>query len=415
MIRRIRARFPDKLIVCGGEHFTGLPEYSMREAPIDFIVMGEGEDTATSLFGRLEADRGFDPSTLAGICWRRGDTIVRNPRAERTRDVDRLPWPAWDLFALDVYDAHDFVDGIKFGKTVPILATRGCPYQCTYCSSPQMWTTRWYARDPVNVVDEIQHWADRFGATNFPFQDLTAIIKKDWVVAFCSELIRRNLRITWQMPTGTRCDVVDAEVADLLARSGGRSLSFAPESGSEHTRQLIKKKMKAESLMRAVCAATDAGLNLSVLLVIGFPHDTASDLRETVRLVRKLGRLGVDDIACAFFFPIPATALYEELAARGRIGLDDESLMTPIFVHDRRLTEERNFCDHLSARRLTAWKYWIVANFYLSSLIARPTRPLAHLRNLATGREASKMDTFLKESVRRLSRAARQQAAPPTA
>lgn len=417
MIRAIRTRFPDKIIVCGGEHFTGLPEHSMREAPIDFIVMGEGEDVATALFARLAADPAFDPATLPGICWRRGDTIVRNARAERTREVDRLPWPAWDLFDLDVYDAHDFVDGIKFGKTVPILATRGCPYQCTYCSSPQMWTTRWYARDPAHVADEIQHWVERAGATNFPFQDLTAIIKKEWVVAFCRELIRRDLRITWQMPTGTRCDVVDAEVADLLARSGGRSLSFAPESGSERTRQLIKKKMKTESLMRAVRAATDAGLNLSILLVIGFPHDTAEDLRETVRLVRVLGRLGVDDIACAFFFPIPATALYEELAARGRVGFDDASLMTPIFVHDRRLTDDRNFCDHLSARRLTAWKYWIVANFYIASVLARPGRPFRHLWNLVIGREASKMDTFLRERVRRIGRTVRlrPRPAPPLA
>jgi radical SAM superfamily enzyme YgiQ (UPF0313 family) len=207
------------------------------------------------------------------------------------------------------------------------------------------------------------------------------------------------------MPTGTRCDVVDDEVADLLARSGGRSLSFAPESGSERTRQLIRKKMKTESLMRAVHAAMKAKLNLSILLVIGFPHDTAADIRETVRLCRMLGRLGVDDIACAFFFPIPATTLYDELVARGRIGLDDASLMTPIFVHDRRLTEERNFCDHLTARKLTLFKYWIVANFYGASLLARPGRPFHHLWNLVTGREASKMDTFLKETTRRIGRA----------
>lgn len=407
MIRAIRARHPDKLIVCGGEHFTGLPEHSMREAPIDYVVLGEGEEIATTLFARLEAESDFDPSTLPGLCWRNGDEIVRNPRAERTRDVDRIPWPAWDLFELDVYDAHDFVDGIKFGKTVPILATRGCPYQCTYCSSPQMWTTRWYARNPVDVADEIEHWATRYGATNFPFQDLTAIIKKEWVVDFCRELIRRDLKITWQMPTGTRCDVVDDEVADLLGRSGGRSLSFAPESGSERTRQLIKKKMKTESLMRAVEAAMKARLNLSILLVIGFPHDTADDLKDTVRLVRGLGRLGVDDIACAFFFPIPSTELYEQLMARGRVGVDDASLMTPIFVHDRRLTEDRNFCDHLTARRLTLFKYWIVANFYVASVLSRPGRPFRHVWNLLTGREASKMDTFLKETVRRIGRSLR--------
>jgi radical SAM superfamily enzyme YgiQ (UPF0313 family) len=401
MIRSIRARRPDVVIVCGGEHFTGLPEHSMRQAPIDYIVLGEGEEIATALFGGLDAP-GFDPTAVAGLCWRRGDEIVQNPRAARTRDVDALPWPAWDLFDLETYDAHDFVDGIRFGKTVPILATRGCPYSCTYCSSPQMWTTRWYARDPVDVVNEIAFYARTRGATNFPFQDLTAIIKKEWVVAFANELIRRRLDITWQMPTGTRCDVVDAEVADLLMRSGGRSLSYAPESGSERTRQLIKKKMKTEDLMRAVEVSTRAGLNVSALLVLGFPHDTEDDIRETVRLVRRFARLGVDDIACAFFFPIPGTALYQYLLGNGRLTQDDESLMAPIFVHDRRLTEDRNYCEHVSARRLTALKYWIVANFYVTSLLTRPSRPFRLLWNLVTNREGSKMDTFLGEMKRRV-------------
>jgi anaerobic magnesium-protoporphyrin IX monomethyl ester cyclase len=401
MIHAIRARRPDIVIVCGGEHFTGLPEYSMAEAPIDYIVLGEGEEVATALFAALETPD-FDPAAIPGVCWRRGDEVVQNPRAARTREVDTLPWPAWDLFDLETYNAHDFLDGIRFGKTVPVLATRGCPYSCTYCSSPQMWTTRWYARDPVDVADEIAFYARTYGATNFPFQDLTAIIKKDWIVAFANELIRRDLGITWQMPTGTRCDVVDAEVADLLMRSGGRSLSYAPESGSERTRQLIKKKMKTEDLMRAVEVSTRAGLNVSALLVIGFPHDTEDDIRETITLVRRFARLGVDDVACAFFFPIPGTELYRYLIAKGRLTQDDEALMAPIFVHDKRLTEDRNYCEHISARRLTLLKYRIVANFYLTSILTHPTRPLRLLWNLVTDREASKMDTFLGETKRKV-------------
>lgn len=401
MIHAIRARRPDVIIVCGGEHFTGLPEHSMAQAPIDYIVLGEGEEIATALFAGL-ARPDFDPSTVPGLCWRRGDAVVQNARAARTREVDALPWPAWDLFDLDTYNAHDFLDGIRFGKTVPILATRGCPYSCTYCSSPQMWTTRWYARDPVDVADEIEHYVRTYGATNFPFQDLTAIIKKDWVVAFAQELILRDLKITWQMPTGTRCDVVDAEVADLLMRSGGRSLSYAPESGSERTRKLIKKKMKTEDLMRAVEVSTKAGLNVSALLVIGFPHDTEDDVRETIALVRTFARLGVDDIACAFFFPIPGTELYRYLLANGRLTQDDDALMAPIFVHDKRLTEDRNYCEHISARRLTTLKYRIVANFYLTSVLTHPGRPFRLLRNLFTDREASKMDTFLAETKRKV-------------
>jgi len=403
MIQAIRARHPGIVIVCGGEHFTGLPEPSMRQAPIDYLVLGEGEEVATALFAALE--RGdFDPATVPGLCWRRGDEIVQNPRAARIRDVDALPWPAWELFDLETYNAHGLVDGVHFGKTVPILATRGCPYQCTYCSSPQMWTTRWYARDPVDVADEIEHYVRRYQATNFPFQDLTAIIKKEWVVAFANELIRRDLRITWQMPTGTRCDVVDAEVAELLMRSGGRSLSYAPESGSERTRRLIKKKMATPNLMRAVEVSARAGLNVSALLVIGFPHDTLEDVRATVALVRRFARLGVDDVACAFFFPIPGTELYAYLLGTGRLRQDDESLMAPIFVHDRRLTEDRNYCEHLSARQLTRLKYWIVANFYLTSWVRHPSKPLRRLWNLVTDQEGSKMDTFLGETKRRVLR-----------
>jgi radical SAM superfamily enzyme YgiQ (UPF0313 family) len=401
MICAIRNRFRDTPIVCGGEHFTGLPEFSMESAPIDFIVLGEGEETATLLFEKLKCGS-FDPADVPGICWRRNGEIVKNSRAPRARAVDDIPWPAWDLFDLDTYNEHNFVDGIKFGKTIPILATRGCPYQCTYCSSPQMWTTRWYARDPVDVADEIEFYHRTYGATNFPFQDLTAIVKKQWVVDFCHELIRRDLNVCWQMPTGTRCDVVDTEVANLLSRSNGRSLSFAPESGSERTRRLIKKRMKTANLLRAVDAAVRARLNLSILLVIGFPHDTADDIRATIRLVRKLARMGADDIACAFFFPIPATELHSYLINTGRITLDDDALMAPIFVHDRSLSRERNFCEHLSARRLTGYKYWIVGNFYLTAWATHPTRPFRLLYNLITDREVSKMDTFLNETKRKV-------------
>jgi radical SAM superfamily enzyme YgiQ (UPF0313 family) len=402
LIHALRQRFPDKTIVCGGEHFTGLAEYSMRAAPIDYIVLGEGEQVAVELIGRLDSAAPFDPSEVAGICWRRGDEIVTNPRASRNRAVDEIPWPAWDLFDLFAYDENRFVTGIRYGMTVPILATRGCPYQCTFCSSPQMWTTRWFARDPVDVADEIEHYVKEYGATNFPFQDLTAIIKRDWIVAFSKELIRRELNVTWQLPVGTRCEVVDEEVAKLFARSGGRSMCFAPESGSERMRKLVKKRLKTESLMRAVDASTAAKLNISALLIVGFPQDTAEDIGHTVRLVRKLARRGVHDIAVAFFFPIPSTALYDDLIETGRLRLDDDMLMTPIFVHDKYLTEDRNYCENLSARRLTLLKYWIVANFYVTSFVCHPGRIFRLIRNLVRGDEESKMDTFLAETKRRI-------------
>src|SRR5258706_2241875 len=140
-------------------------------------------------------------------------------------------------------------------------------------------------------------------------QDLTMIIKKDWVVRFCREILRRVLDISWQFPSGTRCEVVDDEVAGLLGQSGCRLLCYAPESGSERTRTLIKKKMKTESLLAAVDAAVGARLRLETFFVIGFPHDTADDLRETPRLGREVARRGGEEAAVHLFFPPTAPAL----------------------------------------------------------------------------------------------------------
>jgi radical SAM superfamily enzyme YgiQ (UPF0313 family) len=401
LLHALRARFPAVPIVCGGEHFTAVPELSMAQAPIDYIVLGEGEETALALFRALE--RKLDPSVIAGILYRRADgTLQRNPRRDRIRNLDQIPWPAWDLFDVAAYDEHRLVTGIHYGRTVPILATRGCPYQCTYCSSPGMWTTKWFAREPADVADEIQSYVERYGATNFPFQDLTAILKRDWVVQFTQEILGRGLRITWQLPAGTRSEIIDEEVARLLVQSGCRSLNFAPESGSERTRKHMKKMLTDEKLFRAVRASVKNGLNVGCFLVLGYPTDEAVDMRATVRMIRRLAWAGVDDVSAGFFFPLPNTEIYRQLEQEGKVVLDDDFLKLPVYVHNRYMSAERNYCAHLTARQMTRWKYWIVANFYVVAFATRPLRVLRILWNFLRGRETSKMESFLQETRRKL-------------
>ena len=399
LIQRIRAARPGVPIVAGGEHFTGLTRESMEQAPIDYVVRGEGEETAAQLFAGL-ARGDLDPATIPGLAWRRGGEIVINEPRERTRAVDEIPWPAWHLFDVRGYYDHALITGLDAGLTIPILATRGCPYSCTYCSSPRMWTTRWVPRDPLDVVSEIERYVRDFGARNFPFQDLTAIIKKDWIVRFCRELLARRLDVTWQFPSGTRCEVIDDEVAGLLAASGGRSLAFAPESGSAETRAKVKKRMTEEGLLDAVRASVRHGLNLTVFVVIGFPHDTAADLAETLRLAKVLAKLGVDDLAIGFFFPIPSTELYDQLVASGRITLSDEFLKTPLHANEKVLDERNNYCEHLSARELTRWKYRIHLTFYAWSAAFHPLKLARLAWNVARGHETRKMETVLIELVR---------------
>ncbi len=410
IIHGIKKRFPDKPIVCGGEHFTGLPDFSMEQTPIDYIVLGEGEEGAVDVFGGLAKgwSAGADEwSMIPGIWYRdAAGTPVKSlmPR-ERKKDIDELAWPAWDLFDVKAYDEKRLITGIRYGMTVPILATRGCPYQCTYCSSPKMWTTRWYARNPKDVVDEIEHWHVTYGADNFPFQDLTAIVKKDWIVAFCKELASRPIcgKITWQLPSGTRVEVIDDEVAMWLAKVNGKSLNYAPESGSEATRKRIKKQMKEESLIRAVKAAAKYRLNVSAFFVAGFPEDTAADLKQTVRLARKLAFLGITDMAFGFFFPIPNTQLYHELREKGRIKeLDDDFLLTPIYANESKVEDRNNYSYNLTSKQLTRWRTWTLLNFYAVSFGTRPWRLVSTIWNSLIGKETRKMETFLIDIRRKI-------------
>jgi anaerobic magnesium-protoporphyrin IX monomethyl ester cyclase len=402
LIRKIRAAYPTLPIVCGGEHFTAVPELSMEQAPIDYLVMGEGEETAIALFRAIEM--GIDTSVIPGIVYRAADgTITKNKRRDRIRAIDEIPWPAWDLFDVRAYDEHKLVTGIHYGRTVPILATRGCPYQCTYCSSPNMWTTKWFAREPIDVADEIEFYVRKFGAANFPFQDLTAILKRDWVVAFCGELMRRGLDITWQLPAGTRSEIIDEEVARLLVASGCRSLNFAPESGSERTRKHMKKMLTDEKLFRAVHAAVKNGLNVGCFLVLGYPTDEPVDMAATAKMIRRLARAGVDDVSAGFFFPLPSTEIYHELVRLGKVEMNDAFLKLPVYVHNKFMDPARNYNLKMTARQMTRWKYWIVANFYVTSFVTRPQRIFRIFWNFVRGRETSKMESFLQETRRKFS------------
>lgn len=400
LIQALKKARPELPIVCGGEHFTAVPELSMEQAPIDYIVHGEGEETAVALFRALALRE--DVRELPGISYRdAAGKAIQNPRKDRIRNIDEIPWPAWDLFDVASYDAHKFVTGIHYGVTVPILATRGCPYQCTYCSSPNMWTTRWYARGPQDVADEIEHYVKTYGAANFPFQDLTAILKRDWVVEFANEILARELEITWQLPAGTRSEIIDDEVARLLVASGCRSLNFAPESGSERTRKHMKKMLTDEKLFRAVRASIKNGLNVGAFLVLGYPTDEKRDMRDTVRMIRRLARAGVDDVSAGFFFPLPNTEITRELQAAGKVVLNDDFLKLPIYVHNKYMTEDRKYCDQLTAKQMTRWKYWIVANFYLTAFLFHPGRVFRIFFNFLRGRETSKMESFLQETRRK--------------
>ena len=361
LIELIRERRPDIEIVVGGEHVTSMPEFCLATSKTDYIVCGEGEETVIKL---LEA--AGDPPALAqveGLGFRHGEMITVNPRRARRTSVDEIPYPAWHLFDVQAYNDEHLVGAMDtHQRNLPLLATRGCPYQCTFCSSPNMWTPRWIPRDPVKVVDEIEHHYHKYGAQSFPFQDLTAIIQKEWIVKFCQEILDRGLDITWQFPSGTRSEAIDYEVADLMRRSGMVALAYAPEAGSERTRQLIKKKMKTDKLMASIHASAKADLNVSLFLIVGFPHDTREFLRENVPFLDEVRRIGVTDLGIGYFFALPGTELFDSLYDAGEITLDQRYFAHILQGGD--LIPAVSYSPELGRLGMIWWKFRLYLKFY---------------------------------------------------
>ncbi len=194
LLREIHRAYPDLIIVAGGEHSTAMPELLLEsDVGIGYVVKGEGEIPFLELIHRLVTD---DPhNDIGGIVYiDREGNYVDGGLSRRILDIDNLPWPAWDKCEVPAYFTGNWSSGIAHGRNMPILATRGFPYQCTFCSNPTMWTTRYVMRDPALVVDEIEHLIETYSANSIDFADLTAIVRTDWILSFCAELERRKLR-----------------------------------------------------------------------------------------------------------------------------------------------------------------------------------------------------------------------------
>jgi radical SAM superfamily enzyme YgiQ (UPF0313 family) len=391
LARLVREKFPRALLVLGGEHGTAVAESVLRTSPMDMVVLGEGTETVLDVVAARRADPGSRASWagIKGIAYLDADGRLRdNGLSPRKRAVDDIPLPDWDSIPIREYIDRHQINGANIGRSMPLLATWGCPYQCTFCSNPGMWTQAWIPRSPKLVADEMELYKNKYGVSNFDFQDLTAMIQRRWIIEFSDELVKRGLNVTWQLPSGTRAEVFDREVASKLYAAGLRLLSFAPESGSPAMLKLVHKQVDLDKMMGSMRIALDVGFKLSCFIVIGFPGETKETLRETMALIRKMAWLGVHDVVVSKFVPYPGSKLFRELQASGRLKLDDDFFIMPMEFYT---SKAPSFADGITSRRLYFTMLWMFLNFYVLSFLLRPWRVLEAVVAVATGREETRL------------------------
>ena len=374
LIEKIKKKYPKIIIVAGGEHSSAIPEYILKDCPsIDYVIRGEGEFSMLEFAYNIFNEKNI--SNIPGLCFfNKENKFVDNGLSKRIEHIDKLPRPAWHLLKPENYFNDYYTLGLAVGRNMPILATRGCPFQCTFCSSPSMWTTRYIMRDPKDIVDEIEWLIREYKANDFEFFDLTAIIKKSWILEFCNEIKKRNLNnITWQLPVGTRTESLDEEVLKAIYDTGCHFVCYAPESGSEKSLEIIKKRVKIDKLVKSIKTSVKIGHTAKLNFIIGFPHETLADCLRTIWFgVYCAFRLGVSDILFSVFSPYPGSELFEDLKKNKKIKVDDDYFNKLHAQFD--FTKGDSYCENISGKTLIILRLLGFLLCYSTIYLSRPVR-----------------------------------------
>jgi anaerobic magnesium-protoporphyrin IX monomethyl ester cyclase len=306
IVRTAKQACPNCLTMLGGPHVTVMDEQALSENPeADIVVRGEGEQTMLEVAHLASNSNLKNLDEVAGITFRKNGQIFRTHDRPFIQNIDSLPRPAHKHFQLSKYRI--------LGKTyLPIITSRGCPFQCTFCLASRMCGRSFRARSPRNVVDELEWLRDTYGADAFAFYDDTFTFDRNRAVKICEEMKNRSVSLPWDCRT--RVDRVSKEVLAKMRDANCQLIHFGVESGSQKMLDAMKKGTTIEQNERAIRWAKEVGISVAISVVVGYPGETTDMLRQTLDFIR---RTEPDYVYMCEAVPYPGTELYDLLKDLG--------------------------------------------------------------------------------------------------
>ena len=278
----------------------------------DVAVIGEGEESMVELVDCMEKSAGF--SAVKGIAYKdRGELRFTSPRGF-VQNLDDLPFPSRELFDNEAYKKYY---SKRFGYTItPMITSRGCPFNCDFCSRP-VFGTSFRTRSPSNIVDEVESIVS-FGYDRVWFADDCFTLNRGHLIGVCDEMIHRGIDVGWECLS--RVDTMDREVARKMRRASCVRVFFGIESGNDDILALMRKQITVGQARKAVYSAKAAGLQVGAFFIVGYPSESDGTVLDTVRFA---SGLPLDYLSFTLPYPIPGTPLYERVKGNGRVVIDD--------------------------------------------------------------------------------------------
>lgn len=315
LLKQLRPGAP---VISGGGLATSNPDMLMRNTPVDYLSCGEGELTMLEFVRAIEQGRA--PHDVPGLCFRRNGSMACAPPRENIRDLDEVPFPAWDLLPVDVYlqnpiwgdvaaNSSGFKKGVSTARSMNIITSRGCPFSCNYCYH-LFGRSSYRFRSAASIVSEMEALVERYGVDFIGFVDDNTMASKRHLMEFCDLLDEHRLPVTW----GCHGRVTSAapDVLERMAEAGCVWIGYGIESGSQRMLDLMNKKAKVAQARQAIIDTRAAGIYPNTTFIFGYPGETRETIQETVEFKRELG------LECPSFFatPYPGTPLWEQVSER---------------------------------------------------------------------------------------------------
>ncbi len=311
---RLKSRYPDIPIVCGGPGPTFSSKIILGKTSVDICVISEGEETFIDLLRNMD-----DLRCVAGISYKEKGEIICTPRRPYIKDLDSIPFPNRALFDFHATIKNKMAVFQQNGKerhiTADIIAGRGCPYQCTFCSKTFSGIR---LRSVGRIAEEAEKLKEEFGINHLQFNDELVLVNKKRTLDLCARL--KDLQLEW-MCQG-RIDQVDGEILRVMKDSGCVAVGYGVESVSQSILDAMKKKIKAENIIPVIKLTREIGINPIIQYMYGYPGETDETIERTFQFFKELDIPFIGQTTT----PIPGSKLYEDCVAGGIIK-DEETYL----------------------------------------------------------------------------------------
>ena len=304
----IRETLPSVKIVMGGSQPSVDPGAVFKFIPeTDFVVYGEGEETIVELVKALENKH--ELSTIRGLAFRNRDSVIINDKRELISDLDKLPFPAWNIADIKRYSPSPTALYAK-GLIINTCTSRGCAFDCAYCNK-QVYGKIWRGRSAKNIIGEIKMLRDKYKAKNIYFFEDTFTLDKKRIHDLCRLLIKDNINMPWSCMTRTDC--VDLRLLKSMKKAGCRQIAYGIESGSDRINKLMQRNFDLKNAQKICGYTRRLGIETRGFYMIGYPTETKKEIMQTIYTAIKLD---LDISFLSIIMPYPGTKLWDMVKER---------------------------------------------------------------------------------------------------